>query len=210
MRTLTKHLQTHPHPFITNNEIEALLTTSSDDSRYSKVKRLLAEGKLLHLRRGLYVITDETGQITKPHPFELAQYIYGPSYVSLESALSYHNLIPEAVYTTTSATTKRAKDFQTPLGMFSYLHLPLENFYTEVALIHEDNYHYFMAKPWKAICDYIYCYKKNWKSIKELVENLRLNEENLISLRPEEASLLNEYYHSARIHRFLKGVQNEC
>lgn len=205
---LEKYLQTYPRPFLTDGEVEALLTTSSNDSRYSKVKRLLSEGKLLHLRRGLYVITDEIGQI-KPHPFELAQYIYGPSYISLESALSYHNLIPEAVYTTTSATTKRAKDFETPLGLFSYLRLPLENFYTEVELIHDNNYHFFLAKPWKAICDYIYCYKKNWKSIKELVENLRLNQENLASLRPEEASLLNDYYRSARINRFLKGIQYE-
>ncbi|HSW71384.1 MAG TPA: hypothetical protein VLH77_05335 [Gammaproteobacteria bacterium] len=72
------------------------------------------------------------GYLRKPHPFELAQYIYGPSYISLESALSFHKLIPETVYTVTSTTVKRSREFQTPLGVYSFLHLPPENFYVEV------------------------------------------------------------------------------
>ena len=66
-----------------------------------------------------------------------------------------------------------------------------------------------MAKPWKAICDYIYCYKKNWHSLGPLVESLRIEVENLPMLRSEEIQLLDEYYHHRRISRFLKGVMNE-
>lgn len=207
-KSLEATLQHYPRPYLTDAELEVLLEGTSD-SRYSKVKRLLSQGKLLHIRRGLYCLTDKVGYLIKPHPFELAHYIYGPSYISLESALSFHKLIPERVYTVTSATGKRSKECQTTLGLFSYLHLPLENFYSEVALIEENGYKFFMAKPWKAICDYVFCYRKNWNSLSPLLNSLRINHEDLPVLRNEAIQLLDEYYHHARVSRFLKGVQKD-
>ena len=207
MIALESILRNYPRPYVTDGELQGLLA-GTPDSRYGKVKRLLARGKLQHIRRGLYYLADNTRYFTKPHPFELAQYICGPSYISLESVLSFHKLIPETVYTVTSATTKRSHEFKTPLGLFSYLHLPLENFYTEVELITENNYPFFMAKPWKAICDYIYCYKKDWNTLRPLLESLRINQEDLPFLSDEKIGLLDEYYHHARISRFLKGVKS--
>ena len=198
----------YPRPYLTDIELNTLLK-GTPDSRYGKVKRLLAQGKLLHIRRGLYCLTDKMGFLKMPHPFELAQHIYGPSYISLESALSFYKLIPETVYTITSATAKRSKEFQTPLGIFSYLHLPLENFYTGVELVTENEYQFLVAKPWKAICDYVFCYKKDWTSLKPLLEGLRIDRENLPLLSREEIQLLDEYYHQKRLSRFLKGLQKD-
>jgi hypothetical protein len=206
--SLERKLRNYPHPYLTDSEVENLID-GTRDSRYSKVKRMLAQGKLLHIKRGLYCITDEIGYFKKPHPFELAQYIYGPSFISLESALSYHNLIPEAVYTTTSATGKRFKEIKTPLGHFSYQQVPLKDLYTEVALIKDNENTFFMAKPWRAICDYIYCHRKNWYSLDPLIKSLRINVENLPHLRHEEIQLLDEYYHQNRMSRFLKNIQKE-
>jgi hypothetical protein len=59
-------------------------------------------------------------------PMEIANPLYGPSYISLEYALSYYGLIPERVESITSVTTKRSKKFITPLGSFSYEHIPLK------------------------------------------------------------------------------------
>lgn len=207
MPNLEQILQNYPRLILTELELETWLD-GTPDSRYGKVKRLLAQGRLLHVRRGLYCLKDSLHR-QKLHPFELAQYIYGPSYISLESALSFHQLIPEAVYTTTSVTSKRSKEFNTPLGVFSYQHVPQEQFYTEVVLITENNYSFFMAKPWKAICDYVFCYKKEWDSFLPLEESLRIARADLPVLRDEEVALLNEYYHHSRIQRFLKGVQYE-
>lgn len=201
--SLINKLRTYPHPYITHTEVEALLDGTAD-SRYSKVKRLLEQGTLLHIRRGLYCLADH---ISKPHPFELAQRIYGPSYISLESALSFHQLIPETVYSITSTSAKRSKEFQTPLGVFSYLRLPLENFYLDVELISTDDYQFFMAKPWKAICDYVYCYKKDWNSLAPLQESLRIALEDLPRPSDEEIELLDEYYHHKRLSLFLKYIK---
>lgn len=207
-KQLEKILRNHPRTYLTDAELEALLPGTAN-SRYGIVKRMLAQGKLLHLRRGLYCITNEIGYIKKPHPYELAQYVYGPSYISLESALSYHHLIPEAVYTTTSVTSRRSKEFETPLGIFSYRQVPLEDLYMEVEIIEENGYKFFMAKPWKAICDYIFCYKKNWNNLEPLLNSLRIDFDNLPILQNEESQLLEEYYHHARVSRFLKGIKKE-
>lgn len=204
MTKLERLLYTFPRPYLTDIELDALVG-GTPDSRYGKVKRLLAQGRLLRVRRGLYCLSDKT----TTHPYELAQFIYGPSYISLESALGFHNLIPEAIYTVTSATTKRSKNFQTPFGLFSYLHLPQENFYLQVELIRGNGQQFLMAKPWKAICDYVYCYKKNWKSLKPLSDSLRIDIEALPYLHEEEIQLLDEYYHHSRISHFLKALQRD-
>lgn len=201
-------LHNYPRPYLTDMELKMLLDNSAD-SYYGKVKRWLAQGKLLRLRRGLYGLTKDLGCSIPPHPFELAQHIYAPSYISLESALSFHKLIPEAVYTITSVSVKRSNEFHNSLGVFSYLHLPVENFYLEVELIKAENYRFFMAKPWKAICDYVFCYKKNWHGIKVLSESLRLSDEDLPPLRSEEIDLLEEYYHHSRLTRFLKSIRGD-
>ena len=194
--------------YLTDNELATLLDGTAN-SRYGKVKRLLADGKLIRIRRGLYWVPSTTGSPEKPHPFELAQCIYYPSYISLESALSFHGLIPEAVYVITSVCTKRSKTFHTPLGHFSYQHLPPENFYIEVELVKKDQFQFLIAKPWKAICDYIYCYKKEWDSVDPLLQSLRISREDLPALRFEEIELLMEYYHQNRVVKFLKSIQRE-
>lgn len=193
-------------PIVTFMELEKLLGGTTD-SLYGRIKRMVAQGKLLHIRRGLYCLTEKMGYANKIHPFELAQHIYGASYISLESALSYHKLIPETVFTITSACIKRSREFETPLGVFSYLHLPAENFYVEVDLI--SNGHFFMAKPWKAICDYVFCYKMDWKNISPLFDSLRIDSEDLPLLYDETIDKLDNYYHSQRISRFLKGIRKD-
>lgn len=196
-------LLNYPRPYVTEAEIEALLASSAN-SRYSTVKRMLAKGILLHIRRGLYSIAPQTTGSPKPHPFELATYIYSPSYVSLESALSFHQLIPEAVYSTTCVTNKRSKEFITPLGDFNFHAVPFDDLYTEVQLIQQNEHRFFMAKPWKAICDYIYCYKKNWKNLSPLIKSLRID--NIPTLSPTLKHTLEEYYHHSRITAFLTAA----
>ena len=157
----------------------------------------------------IYSMTDRVGHRSVVHPYELAQYIYGPSYISLESVLSFHQLIPEMTLTVTSVATKRSRHFMTPLGQFSFQHQPKKNFYIGVERIEEDGHLFLMAKPWKAICDYIFCYKKDWKNLEPLSDSLRIDLEALPMLHDEEYALFEQYYHSTRINRFLKGIRKD-
>ena len=89
-----------------------------------KIERMVKSGKLTRVVRGLY----ETDLHTPGHL--LAASIYGPSYLSFEYALAHHGLIPEAVhqYTSASFDKKRAKQYETPFGVFSYRDIPEEAF----------------------------------------------------------------------------------
>ncbi len=87
-----------------------------------KISELLKSGFLIALRRGLYVPGPEA-DLSIPDVFVIANHLRGPSYVSLESALSYWGMIPERVVETSSITLKTTKTYNTPIGRFSYRHL---------------------------------------------------------------------------------------
>lgn len=194
-------LREYPSDYVNYTDLFHLLS-GTDDSRYAQIKRALKEGYLISLRKGLYYRGLYLQQ-QKPHPFEMAQRLVWPSYVSLESALSYYNLIPEAIYNHTSVSPKRKTQVANSLGFFSYEKGNAHNFFLGVNREMEANHVFLIADPWKAIADYIYCYKKN-DSLEELSINLRLETSELPTLEPEYANALTTYYASNRVKLFLK------
>ncbi|MCH5597992.1 type IV toxin-antitoxin system AbiEi family antitoxin domain-containing protein [Niabella ginsengisoli] len=74
-----------------------------------KINELIKEGLLSNVIRGLYVPGPNL-KITSPENLLVANHLRGPSYISLESALSYWKLIPEKVYETISVTMKTGKN----------------------------------------------------------------------------------------------------
>ena len=96
---------------------------------YAQIQRALKSGEVIQVRRGLYHLSPSIYPSLVSTEV-LANLIYGPSYVSLESALAYHGWIPEAVRNCTSVTSGRPKHFDTPHGRFSYVRIkqtPLPN-----------------------------------------------------------------------------------
>jgi len=87
-----------------------------------QLSRWVKSGRLLQLRRGLYALAPPYQKI-KPHPFLIANRLVPGSYVSLQTALSYHGLIPEGVTTVTSIATGRSAVYETPLGRYEYHHI---------------------------------------------------------------------------------------
>ncbi len=87
-----------------------------------QLSRWVAAGKLLSLRRGLYVLAQPYRKV-EPHPFLVSNRLTAPSYVSLQAALAHHGLIPEAVPVVTAVTTRRPGRRDTPLGRFLFRHI---------------------------------------------------------------------------------------
>lgn len=87
-----------------------------------KISEMLKSGELTSLRRGLYVPGPEL-DLPSPDVFLIANHLRGPSYVSLESALSYWGLIPERVFEISSVTLKTSKVYTNSVGRFSYQHV---------------------------------------------------------------------------------------
>jgi hypothetical protein len=191
----------------TDNAMMNVLQGSAD-SRYGIVKRALRAGDIIRLKRGLYAFGPRH-QRKGINLFQLAQTIYGPSYVSVESALAYHGWIPEAVYATTSVSAKRSKEVETPLGFFSYVNVPSNDFLAGVRRITAPDGVFLMATPWRALADYVYAHKLDWKGFAPVVESLRVDPARLKTGEEPLLGELQKATRSKRVRIFLKGIRKE-
>lgn len=105
------------------------------------------------IKRGYYIFSDL--QINEQVLFLIANAIYRPSYISFEMVFSLYNLIPEAVYGITSATSRKTNKFKTDIGSFNYKHIKAELMFG-YELREYDDHHYMVAEIEKAILDYLY------------------------------------------------------
>ncbi len=158
-----------------------------------KISELIQNGELVSLRRGLYVPGPATG-LPIPASFLIANHLRGPSYVSLEAALSYWGFIPERTYEISSITIKTTKKIKTPFGRFGYQHLPSPYYSFGIRSVElSTNQLVLLASPEKAICDKIVLTPMiNLRSIKQtrafLLEDLRMDEQLLRTLNLEMIS----------------------
>lgn len=116
------------------------------------ISLLEKKGVLIRLKRGLYVVSPEiTGKELSDGL--IANHLYGPSYVSFLWALRWYGLIPERVYTVTSVTTRHTREFDNPLGRFTYRGVSKDYFPIGIKMQEEAGINYLLATPEKALCD---------------------------------------------------------
>lgn len=152
-----------------------------------KINTMVKKGELIQLKKGVYTFSEDY----RNHSLNLiatANMLYKPSYVSFEYALSFYGLIPERVYTITSASTSRNKEFETPLGRFSYTKVPLRAYPLGIDWKFDENDGgYMIATAEKALCDKIYSDKRVSNIKKDEIEiyledDLRIDIDDLKSL----------------------------
>lgn len=119
-----------------------------------QLSRWVRSGRLIQLRRGVYILPEHY-RIKQDCALYAANVLKKPSYISVEKALEFYGLIPEAVQIYTSVTSKRAGYFKNEIGDFDYRHIRAELFwgYRPVRLNGQD---IFMASPEKALLDFFY------------------------------------------------------
>ena len=141
-----------------------------------KIKRMINNGDILKLKKGLY-----TSSQSNTHLFTVANLLYAPSYISMESALSHWGLIPEKVSNITSITNKRKKEFHNQKGHFYYNSINSNSLH--LGIMHDSQNRFFIANQTKAICDYLKIKKiKCDKIIKFLESNLRIDIDEIAQL----------------------------
>ena len=163
-------------------------------SRYAspddKIGDMVRHGELIRVRKGLYAVAPEYRQ--SPLSLEiLANTLYGPSYLSLEYALSWHGMIPERVTELTSVCIGRSRLFSTKAGNFSYCSIKKEAYREGYGLAAiSDGRSFLMATREKALVDIV----ENRRGIQirsgkdmgtRLLEDLRLDESTLLELSVE-------------------------
>jgi len=162
-----------------------------------KINDLLKKGEIIRIKKGLYVFGPKLAR----EPFSketLANLIYGPSYISLEYALSFYGLIPERVETVTSITNKRKKLFNTPVGRFSYRYINPALYSCGVTLHKLDDRHsVLIATKEKALSDMLYFSDKMASGSqieKYLFDSLRLEEKDIKSFNLSDIKILGRSY----------------
>jgi len=120
-----------------------------------QLSRWVKAGRLQQIRRGLYLPAPAWRKV-EPHPFLVANRMQPGSYVSLQSALAFHGLIPEHVPVVTSVGPGRGEEISTPLGRFKFNHIAESLLYGYSGQEIAGNQTAFIATPEKALLDLVY------------------------------------------------------
>lgn len=174
-----------------------------------KIRGLIRDKDIIRVKKGLYVLGRD---YNKPYnKFVLANLIYGPSYITGQTALAFWNMIPERVELMISMTTKKKKQFETPIGRFSYLYCPKTAFSIGVQLEDAgDQKKFLIASPEKALCD-ITAAQTHISTRNEMTEFLELMRLDFSIYKSLDFSLLEEIkagYHRQSIKLLLHCVKD--
>lgn len=207
-RLAEKMLQHSAFGVFSFGDIINLFPNVSRNAVYAHVQRALKSGELVQVRRGLYhlsrTISDRLVSVGV-----LANLIYGPSYVSFESALGYHGWIPEAVRTCTSVTSLRPRHFESVHGLFTYTLIKQSPLMAGVQTGDEGGGSFLVASPLKALADMVASRGLDWTTSRPLVESLRIEPDELETLTAGDFEMLEGVYYSKMARRFLAGLRKD-
>ncbi|MDO8430481.1 MAG: hypothetical protein Q7S72_00615 [Candidatus Taylorbacteria bacterium] len=136
-----------------------------------QLSRWLKMGYIHRIKRSFYIFADSEDLLD---PRTISFFLYEPSYISLESALSYYGFIPEMVPVTTCLSTRTTRTFINRYGKFMYRHITPDLFWGYV-IIDTIAGKYLLAEPEKALLDYVYFNQKRLRNADDIHE-LRINE----------------------------------
>ncbi len=144
----------------TTTDIEQLLEINVKRTLEDRIRRLIEENILTQLEKGKYLLSNSDAS-----DFEIAQFLYNPSYISFETALNYHGILGQFPFEITSVTTKSTEKKEVLEKFFSYSKLNTKLF----AGYYKEN-GALIAYPEKALFDQFYMISKGLKTEQYLDE----------------------------------------
>jgi predicted transcriptional regulator of viral defense system len=197
-------LKTIETPYV---DAQTLLSLLSDYQKPREcISRMVKNNELMRLKNGFYLITDKIRRGTNTLiPYEqVANLLYGPSYVSLEWALSFYGMIPERVHTVTSMTLGKNKEYHTPIGDFVYYKLSSNSYSIGVTQkkATDSPGGFLMASPEKALADLVFktCKGLDKEGVRqELLESKRIDREHFHRLDKVLLGEIAKAYHAKSV-----------
>ena len=180
---LVNLLHQSPIPIFTLNSLKSLFGPTSRVTLSVLIKSLVDQKVLEMIAPGLYSLSSKP-----PDQFTIANFLVEPSYISFESALSYHGVLSQFPYLITSATIRKAQIKQTH-HTYQYYHIQ-PNLYFGYTYLNN----YLLATPEKALLDQLYLATKKYR----LVD---WDEYDLENLNPQ---VIKEYL---KLYKSVKGYQ---
>lgn len=192
-------------PYITVENLKLSAESFSIEPRTleSHIHKSIQNRDIIPLKRGLYTSRDflEAHKTDESYYFFLANLLLSPSYISLDTALQYYGLIPEAInYGYTSVTSQLPRTFNNKLGNFSYRKMK-PGLFNDFILV-EAPFPFAIASPSKAIFDYLYYYTHQFSQNlhEDILEDLRINTDELSSKEKKKLQTLLQKYCPLTIH----------
>jgi len=184
----------------------ARIVGGSAPRRYGLVNRALKANDLRRLQRGLYMLNDRY-RSHACHPYHLAQHLLPGSYVSFETALSYHGWIPEGVTVTASVSPgRKSRDYEhEEMGRLTFHPLAMNklHFLELVERVQVNRQSMLVAKPIRALMDLVCLRKIEWRGLDWLLNGLRIDSESLASVTKDELNTLKQVYKQGKVQTFL-------
>jgi predicted transcriptional regulator of viral defense system len=112
------------------------------------------KGHVRMLVRGWYVFADT--QVDLPLLFDVGCQAYPPAYVSLESALSWYELVPETVHAITLVGTRTTRTSATDAATFVWRTVKPLRWFGYRVIEYRRGRRFLIAEAEKAVLDYLY------------------------------------------------------
>jgi hypothetical protein len=145
-------------------EMVWLLSGESEECIHTELYRWREAGKILELRRGMFVLAEPWRHRTLEGS-ELADPLYSPSYLSGSWALAYYGIRNSSSDITvpvfTSVSPRPAKTFENVFGIFEYNTLPKDLLFGVRTIVLGEK-RIKIALPEKAVLDFVFTTGGEW------------------------------------------------
>jgi predicted transcriptional regulator of viral defense system len=196
-----KH-QFQDYPFILSRDI--IRAPEDPQAARNQCSRWQKKGLLIGLRKGVYLLNPQDRRVDVDQN-TIANILYEPSYISLEYALNFYGMIPEAVADLTSVTTRKTMRVNNDLGNFIYQHIQPRAF-RGFKRMGEGKNLFFMAEPEKAVVDFLYLNLSQFQNnTREILEH-SYRFQNIEELDPQRLKALARLFHNKKLARVVKDL----
>lgn len=185
--------------YIESQNLKPLLANYTNPDDF--ISRMVKSGILIRLKNGFFLIAAKIEEAGVPYE-QIANLLYGPSYISFEWALSYYKMIPEGVYVVTNASATKSKNYITPVGTFDYIYLSHYRYSIGIDQKENASGRFLIATPEKALVDLIHLKSKKLEGhdlLVDLIEARRMDEDLLKDLNKKHLLEIADNYRSKTV-----------
>lgn len=181
---IIKKLQQKEISLFTLTDFARIFNINNQNTLYKKIQRLEKKDIIRKLIKGRYLFT-----FKKPNEYKIANFLYQPSYISLESALSFYGIITAFPYQISSITIKKTKLYAFDNKSFSYSQIAKSLFWG-----YEKKENFLIAVKEKALLDYLYL----------VFKGQRILHKKSLDLSEIDKKKLKNYFKIIKNKQFLK------
>ena len=198
--------KTKAYPFFRSNMFNHI--TDNVTLLRRQVSEWIKKGYVIQLKRGFYTLCEQDREVSLSS-YYLANSLYSPSYISLETALSIYGFIPEQVNAITSVSSKKTQYFENTLGRFYYHHIKTNLYGGFIAKKDEYGNNFFIATPERAIVDFLYLKTRGMDNIDADVFDASFRFQNLETLNKSKLTTMAKQFGQIKLIKLINMLKQQ-